>query len=194
MKTIEVHHANVSGLGALEFSNGVMEQLNNVGELKIRKVYLNKSDSVPKFASNLDIIYVGYLFGVLSRLWEIFFWKMFREQKSELLVLGDLPLNTKVRQYVLCHQSLMFKSFSLISLNFYKFSLFRFIFRRFLKKNDVVIVQSKGMASKVRAHIGRDADVRIIDLRSKYFGWPEFRRSTRVHRKNNSERIKLFYP
>ena len=194
IKLIDVHQANVIGLGAKKFSNGLVDHLSNIKAIKIKKIYLNKQLSIRHGDAGSNINYVNYFFGGFSRLFEIFFWRLYREQENELLVLGDLPLNTAVKQYVFCQQSLLFKHFPIYSFNFFKFSLFRLIFKLFLKKTDVVLVQSEEMATNIRQIINYDIDVHVIDVRSDFFGWPRFLRTKKQNLNENSENFELIYP
>jgi len=194
-KFIDIHQANVLGLGAGKFISGIIQHLADVKKIKIKKLYINKESSVKEFhKSASEILFVEYFLGIFSRLTEIFFWRFFRDQKNEILVLGDLPLNTTAKQYVLCHQSLIFKKFSIFSINFFRFMLFRVIFKIFLKKNDVVLVQSREMAKNIREKINQNIDIRVIDFSSRFFGWPQFTRSKRKAPNKDSKKIKLFYP
>ena len=194
-KTIDIHKANVVGLGAEKFVSGLIKQLLNVKEIDINIIYISAESSVKEFHKfTSKPIIVDYVFGVLSRLIEIICWRFFRKQENEILVLGDLPLNTSARQYVLCHQSLMFKKFLFGSKNFFKFLVFRFVFKAFLKKGDVVLVQSDEMAKNIRRKINSNVDVRVIDITSNFFGWPEFNRTKKEISAEVTEGLKLFYP
>ena len=191
-KLIDIHQANVIGLGAEKFASGVVKELASVSEIRISTVYINRFKE--SFHTKCKIIKIHYGLGILSRLFEIFCWRFYRDQKNEIVVLGDLPLNTSRKQYVLCHQSLMFKRYSLFSINFYKFFLFRLIFRIFLKKNDVVLVQSREMAKKINNEISNEINVRVLNLGSHYYGWPTFLRTKRILSQIDPEAIRLFYP
>jgi hypothetical protein len=191
-KFIDIHQANVIGLGAEKYASGLLSELESASEIEIVNVYINRIKE--SFDIKCNIINVHYRLGILSRLFEIFCWRFYRDQKNEIVVLGDLPLNTSCKQYVLCHQSLMFKKYSLLTINFYKFFLFRLIFRIFLKKNDVVLVQSWEMAQKINNKIGNKIDVRVLNLGSHYYGWPKFLRTKRIVSQIDTEAIRLFYP
>jgi glycosyltransferase involved in cell wall biosynthesis len=191
-KLIDIHQANVIGLGAEKFASGVVKEILSVSEIGIATVYINRIKE--SFDTKCNIIKIHYGLGMLSRLLEIFCWRFYRDQKNEIVVLGDLPLNTSCKQYVLCHQSLMFKRYSLLSVNFYKFFLFRLIFRIFLKKNDIVLVQSQEMAQKISNKISNKIDVRVLKLDSHCYGWPTFLRTKRVISQIDPKAIRLFYP
>ena len=182
------------GLGAQKFIVGLIREIQNCSGTTIDNVYLNRVFPRETYSGNHRFIYVGYYLGFFSRLVEIFFWRFFRKSKNEMLVLGDLPLNTPVKQYVLCHQSLIFKEFSKTSIQFYKFWLFRFIFKLFLKKNDIVLVQTEEMAKKIRAHIGFNVNVRLVDFGSNHFGWPQFIRRRRKISSKTPNRFRVVYP
>ena len=194
LKIIDIHQANVIGLGAEKFASSLLRQLRNNQSISVHNIYANISVSRESIKSENDVIFVKYLFGGISRLLEIFFWKLYRGKENDLLVLGDLPLNTPAKQYVLCQQSLIFEKFSIASLSFYKFALFRFIFKKYLKKNDVVLVQTKEMARKVKRVINDGVDVQIIDLKSEFFEWPQFCRSHRYVDSKCSANLNLVYP
>ncbi|MDB4110568.1 glycosyltransferase [Amylibacter sp.] len=191
-KLIDIHQANVTGLGAEKFASGVIEELENVSEIRISTIYINRIKE--SFDTKCNIIKIHYLLGIFSRLLEIFCWRFYREQKNEIVVLGDLPLNTSCKQYVLCHQSLVFESYSLLTINFYKYFLFRLIFWMFLKKDDVVLVQSQEMAQKFYYKISNKINVRVLNLGSHYYGWPTFLRTKRIIPQTEPETIRLFYP
>tara|TARA_Y100000741_G_scaffold187299_1_gene142457 strand:- start:27 stop:1076 length:1050 start_codon:yes stop_codon:yes gene_type:complete len=192
-KIIDIHKVNVIGLGADKFSTGIVNNLIRSEQIQINNIYENKKNS-SNFLSfdKTKIKYVDYKLGNFSRLFEIIFWSFLNHTTHDILVLGDLPLNTSSQQYVLCHQSLMFTNYSKLNRNYYKYLLFRLIFKRFLKKNDIVVVQSKVMASKVRRFFGRDINIKIIDIKHESYEWPEFKRTKRFS--NNNDRFNLFYP
>ena len=194
MKSIDIHQANVIGLGAEKFASGLVQHLLSLSEINISNVYINKSAAGDGFGANTNIIFANYFFGWFSRIFEIVFWRTYRTQKHELLVLGDLPLNTSVKQYVLCHQSLMFKQFPLFTSEFFKFALFRLLFKFFLKKNDVVLVQTNEMAKNIRNIVNERVHIEIIDLNSGYFSWPKFVRRGRRELLQSDEAFELIYP
>lgn len=192
IKFIDIHQANVTGLGAEKFVSGVLKELESVSEIGISTIYINRIKE--SFDTKGNIIKIHYGLGIFSRLFEIFCWRFYRDQKNEIVVLGDLPLNTSCKQYVLCHQSLMFERYSLFTISFYKFFLFRLIFRMFLKENDTVLVQSQDMAQKFKNKISNKIDLRVLNLNSYHYGWPTFIRSKRIIPLTNPYTIRLFYP
>ena len=195
IKSIDVHQGNVIGLGAEKFADGLTKQIVDAEHIEIQNLYINKKTPLKDFyKSAVSIVLVKYVFGIFSRFIEIIFWRFFRNHHNEIIVLGDLPLNTPSKQYVLCHQSLMFKTFPLLSLNFFQFLLFRVIFKIFLKKDDVILVQSEEMAEKTIRTFGQKINVKVVDITSQFFGWPEFRRTERHRLSSSSERLRLFYP
>ena len=115
-KSIDLHKANVTGLGAEKFAEGLIQHLLTCEDITINEIYLNKFASTDKKFQINKKTYVSYMLGDFSRIVEILCWRFYRSQKNDLLVLGDLPLNTSVKQYVLCHQSLIFKRHSTFSL------------------------------------------------------------------------------
>ena len=194
MKSIDIHQVNVVGLGAEKFASGLVRHLLSVSDINIQNVYINSSAGGEVYEADTNINFVSYLFGWFSRIFEVLFWRIYRTQKNELLVLGDLPLNTSAKQYVLCHQSLMFKKFPVLSLKFLKFALFRSLFKFFLKQNDVVLVQTNEMARNVRNLLNKEVDVQVIDLKSSFFGWPQFFRTGRRDLGQGQQTFELIYP
>ena len=195
MKSIDIHQANVIGLGAEKFASGIFNQIKNSEKINVENIYINKYSPDKKTSDfSSKVMTVNYSLGHLSRVVEILFWRLIRSQKNEILVLGDLPLNTSAKQYVLCHQSLIFKSFSFPTKDFLKFFLFRTIYKLFLKKEDVIIVQSKDMASKVLKTFGENVNVEVLDIKSDYFEWPDFRRTKKHNVSRGSTHFKSIYP
>ncbi len=192
-KIIDIHKVNVIGLGAEKFSSGIIKNIISSEQIQINNIYVNKKNSSNFLLCNKSKFrYVDYKLGNLSRLFEIIFWSFLHHSKHDILVLGDLPLNTSAQQYVLCHQSLMFKKYSKLNKNYYKYLLFRLIFKIFLKKNDIVVVQSKVMADKVKRSFGQGINTKIIDIKHENYEWPEFTRYKRFS--NLNDRFNLFYP
>lgn len=194
MKSLDIHLTNVNGLGAEKFVSGLLSHLLGSTSITVEKVYASRKLDIPDYSTSLDVVYGRYRIGIFSRMLEVFLWRCGHSQKNHLLVLGDLPLNTSVKQYVLCHQSLMFKKFSFFSLNFFKFFIFRLTFKLFLKKKDVVVVQTQEMADKFRKTFGTQINVEILDITAEYFGWPKFYRSERHPVASDSDSITLIYP
>jgi len=194
LKLIDIHQANVFGLGAQKFIVGLIREIHNCGGIAIDNVYLNKISPRDAYSGNHRFVYVRYYLGFFSRLVEIFFWRFFRKNNNEILILGDLPLNTAAKQYVLCQQSLIFKDFAKTSIQFYKFWLFRFIFKLFLKKHDIVLVQTEEMAKNIRVHIGSNVNVKVVDVGSNYFDWPDFIRRQRIRSNKAPNGFRVIYP
>jgi hypothetical protein len=194
MKIIDIHQVNVIGLGAKIFSAGVVEQIENNDNLTIANKYVNKAILVDYSSETSNIISVDYWLGFWSRLCEIFFWRFYREQHNELIVLGDLPLNTSVKQYVLCHQSLIFKSFTIGASSFYKFLLFRICYKLFVKKDDVVLVQSEEMKKNIHDKISQKINVKVITLQSMFANIAATVRDKRIFASSDFSGLSLFYP
>ena len=192
MKIVDVHMANTTGLGAEKFANSILNELID-NKIAIDYLYLSAGQEHAKYPAN-NVIHVNYLFKIVSRTFEIFSWKYFKKCKNNILILGDLPLNTPQKQYILCHQSLLFSRFSFWDFQSYKFLFFRLIFILFLKKDDVAIVQSQHMKNKFNSFFKNKANVVIMDISSKNFGWPKFRRAKRALPKKNSNVLNLIYP
>lgn len=186
--------ANVIGLGAEKFVSGLINQLSASDSIDVENLYLRKNISEKNSCYCRNPKYVAYRLGNISRIFEIITWKFLNKSKNNILVLGDLPLFSESKQFVLCHQGLMFEKYSILTLCFWKFLLFKLIFKCFLKRDDVVLVQTSDMADKIRAHINKNANVRIIEIKSSSFDWPNFRRvSRRVHNYEMAS-VRLFYP
>ena len=195
VKNISIHQTNVSGLGAMKFSDALVHDIVKNDAIAIKKIYFNKHNfnfSYSEAAAESAIC--SYRFGTLSRIFEVLCWRFYREQNTDILILGDLPLNTRARQYVMCQQSLIFKSFPFLSINFFKFGLFRILFKLFIKSNDIVLVQSAEMERYIKQYFGDHITVKILDLRSSSFGWPKFFRKGRCRLPHHENSIKLIYP
>ena len=193
MTVIDVHMVNVRGLGAARFVNGVLGSLASGGEVSVNKVFCHRD-----FVPNDDFlrgksIFRQYRLGYLSRLFEIFSWRFFEVGKSQLLVMGDLPLNTRNKQYIICQQALMFCKYSVTSANHWKYKLFRLLFRHYLKPDDVVIVQTESMLKKIKENFGGNVKVVLLDNALSPEFWPTFRRVGRSETAP-AARVKLFYP
>ena len=195
MKNIDIHQINVSGLGAIKFSDALVHDIVDNESIGINKFYFNKYNFNSRYSeAAAESTISSYRFGVLSRIFEVLCWRFYREQDTDILILGDLPLNTRAKQYVLCQQSLIFKSFSFFSINFFKFGLFRILFKLFIKSNDVVLVQNAQMERYINQYFGDQITVKILDLRSPSFGWPKFFREGRCRLGHHENGIKLIYP
>lgn len=195
MKSIDIHQINVFGLGAIKFSAALVRDILESDLIQINRFYSNKYNYQSRFSeSAVESSIYYYRFGVLSRIFEVCFWRYYRKQDNDIFILGDLPLNTRAKQYVLCQQSLMFKKFSVFSINFFKFGLFKIIFKLFLKSNDVVLVQNSEMKRYIKEYFGDNITIKIIDPKSASFGWPEFYRKGRCPSPHQEESIRLIYP
>ena len=194
MKSLDIHLTNVNGLGAEKFVSGLVYHLLEGSSVAVKNVYASSKLQIPRHLKSSGVTFKVYRMSIFSRILEIVLWRYRHSQENDLLVLGDLPLNTSAKQYVLCHQSLIFKKFKFTSINFVKFFMFKLIFRIFLKKSDVVLVQSKEMADKFREEFGPQINVEIFDVTAEYFGWPPFHRSERHPVLRDSESITLIYP
>ena len=194
MKSFDIHLTNVNGLGAKKFVSGLLNHLLVSDSIFVEKVYASPELETTDHPMPSEFIYNRYRMGLFSRILEILLWRYRHNQKNHLLVLGDLPLNTSAKQYVLCHQSLMFKEFRIVSINFIKFLIFRLIFKLFLKKKDIVIVQTQEMARKFKKIFGSKINVEVLDITREYFGWPKFYRTKRFNCRSDSDSITLLYP
>ena len=195
MKNIDIHQGNVKGLGAIKFSEALIKDILKSDKISIQNFYYHELNFKFEYSkASKRSINISYLLGTLSRIFEILFWKFYREQNSDIFILGDLPVNTRSKQYVFCQQSLMFNKFPFFSKNFLKFRLFRIFFRLFLKTDDVVLVQSSEMQNYIKLFIGEQVNVKILDLTSSSFGWPEFYRNERSKCQKQKSDINLIYP
>ena len=179
----------------MKFSDALVHDIVENESIGIKKFYFNKYNFNSRYSETAaESTISSYRFGVLSRIFEVFCWRFYQEQNTDILILGDLPLNTRAKQYVLCQQSLIFRSFSFFSINFFKFGLFRILFKLFIKSNDVVLVQSAEMERYIKFYFGDKIIVKILDLRSPSFGWPEFFREGRFRLGHHENSIRLIYP
>lgn len=195
LKNIDIHQINVSGLGAMKFSDALVHDIVQNELIRVKKIYFNKNNFNSKYSEAAEKSFIcSYCFGWLSRVFEVLCWRFYRNQNTDIFVLGDLPLNTRAKQYVLCQQSLIFKSFPFFSVNFFKFRLFRLLFKLFIKSSDVVLVQNSEMKRYINQYIGEHIIVKIIDLRSSSFGWPKFYRKGRAGLPHHENCMRLIYP
>ncbi len=195
MKNIDIHQINVSGLGAMKFSDALVHDIVESESIGINKFYFNKYNFNSRYSeAAAESTICSYRFGTLSRIFEVLCWRFYRKQNTDIFILGDLPLNTSAKQYVLCQQSLIFKRFSFFSINFFKFGLFRILFKLFIKSSDVVLVQNAEMERYINQYIGDHITVKIIDLRSSSFGWPKFYRKGRSRLPHHENSMRLIYP
>lgn len=194
MKKLDVHMVNVVGLGAKEFVKGLLNQIELEKDISPQTIYRHSSSKEEYEVQCNHVIFKKYQLGIVSRVVEICLWFLLHKSRNDILVLGDLPLNTKARQYVLCHQALIFHTFSFFDFKYWKFLFFRNIFKIFLKKNDVVLVQSLQMKLKVLKLINYKSRVEVMQLTSNSFMWPDFRRDARGGLKSSQNKIRMIYP
>ena len=194
MKALDIHQANVIGLGAHQFAQGLVTQIERNDSLSVCEHYLHRTMTENFSSAGGNTVSVSYYLGFLSRIFEIFFWKYYRKGINDLVVLGDLPLNTSVKQYVLCHQSLMFNSFSFISPASYKFLFFRLCYIFFLKADDIVLVQSEPMKFKFHSKISNKINVKVITLDPVFCDISIEARDRRICSADHPERLNLVYP
>jgi glycosyltransferase involved in cell wall biosynthesis len=194
MKNIDIHMVNVVGLGAKEFVKGLLNQIKCEKNISFHTIYRHSSSNEGNNVPSYKVVSKNYRFGVISRLIEICFWFLICRSKNDLLVLGDLPLNTKAKQYVLCHQALIFYDFSIFEFQYWKFLIFRNLFKVFLKKQDVVLVQSLQMKHKVSKLIKHKSRVEIILIDTNSGMWPKFRRTGRHIASDPVNKIRMIYP
>lgn len=194
MKNIDIHMANVVGLGAKEYVKGLLNQIELEKDISVHTIFQHSSSVKNNEFKSHKVVYKHYRFGIVSRFIEVCFWFLMSRSRNDLLVLGDLPLNTKVKQYVLCHQALIFHNFSIFDFNYWKFLLFRNLFKIFLKTEDVVLVQSLQMKNKVLKLIDNKSRVEIIKIDSKSAMWPSFQRTARHKVSRSDNKIRMIYP
>lgn len=197
MINLDIHLRNVVGIGAKNFCKLLLDSL---GEGKVAV------ENVHTCESNIDLVSTSYVkkfskkysYGFISRIIEIFFWKYFTDSAGEndILVLGDLPLNTNRKQYILLHQSMIFEKFNFLIFSSYKFLLFRFIYILFFKENDTIIVQTDLMKQNiVNLFSNRKINVSVLSISSLFENKDAYLRTGRkILSKENNEYIKLFYP
>ena len=81
----------------------------------------------------------------------------------------------------------------ILSLTYFS-STNRNIFKIFLKKNDVVLVQSLQMKIKILKLINHKSRVEVMQVTSNSFMWPDFRRDARRRLKASQNKIRMVYP
>ena len=194
MLKIDVHMANVLGLGAKNFTHGILEELKNENSFCVDRIYVNKNLKSSFDNSFKNKVGINYPLGILSRFFEILTWRFCRQQENHILVLGDIPLNTRSKQFVLCHQSLLFQEHNRFSFMFLKFKIFRLLFSLFLKDEDVLIVQSMQMKNKMKKIFGEQTKVKVLDFSSAHYNWPNFKRHKRIKPLEDEQLFTIIYP
>ena len=107
MKNIDIHQGNVKGLGAIKFSEALIKDILKSDKISIQNFYYHELNFKFEYSkASKRSINISYPLGTLSRIFEILFWKFYREQNSDIFILGDLPVNTRSKQYVFCQQFL----------------------------------------------------------------------------------------
>ena len=194
IKKIDIHLANVSGLGAKIFCTKIIEEISASQNIVVDHVYYHRRDWQQFYYEAHFFHSVPYFFPLISRLLEIFLWRFKRSSANEILVLGDVPLNTLKKQYVLLHQSLIFKKFPFWKANKYKFFIFRLCYKYFMKPGDVVLVQSEHMKKKVKDFWGNSFEVRTLSLSGFSKSLPVAKRTGRVINGAEKDTFRLLYP
>ena len=195
MAKIDLHARNVKGLGAINYVTGLIKELNEQKNITFKTAFLNSKNQFKNIIKYDDLNVCEYKFGKISRFLEVVLWKHFQKSENSILVLGDLPLNTNAKQYVLCHQALIFQPFRIFRLSSLKFLILRFIFINNLKKNDVVLVQTESMKNKVSKIINPNIKICIVNFPYNAFEWLNFRRFNRqTTSKYIRDKIQLIYP
>lgn len=193
MTQIDIHMVNVRGLGARRFVNAVLSSLTMNGAADVSKVFCNEKYAPDSELLGKKCVYRRYKFGYLSRLSEIIFWRFKENSAPNLLVMGDLPLNTGSKQFIICQQALMFSSSPITSVEYWKYALFRFLFGCYLKSEDVVIVQTETMRKKVADRFGEKINIQVLDSDIREGFWPSFRRKARFDSSPFAP-IRVLYP
>ena len=191
---MNIHLRNVTGLGASLFVDHLLSELNASNEAKIHTLFINEDYQIPKNTRFHCLIRKKYRFGFLSRLIEVLFFFLIYENEHDTLVMGDLPLNTKKRQIILLHQSLIFEKFPKYDLQYWKFLTFRVLFRLLLKPHDVVVVQTPQMKNKFIEILKLKNQVEILNFSHFLENNAKLRRSKRVKHQSESDTLKFIYP
>ena len=92
MKSIDIHQANVTGLGAEKFALSLLRHLMNNENISVQNIYVNRLVSRENTKSANNVILVNYFFGAFSRLLEIFFWRLCKGKENDFYDLNSLKL------------------------------------------------------------------------------------------------------
>ena len=192
---IDIHACNVRGIGAIRFVTALLYSIEDSKSISIANAFLysNKqfSEKVTFERENIRT----YPFGHISRFFELVFWKYKTKLSNDIIVLGDLPLNTSAKQFILFHQALLFEGFKLLKPYTWKFLIYKLLLRFNLKSNDVLLVQSKEMKEKISALVKSDVEIIVLSTPRILFDWLDFRRHSRNESNSFSfKKINLIYP
>ncbi len=108
-----IHATNINGLGAVVLCRDIISLM--ISDENLFRVYVSQSlfDSLPiELKKNKKIsIFRRHFPNYISRFFELFFSRFFF-QPLNTIVLGDIPINLKVKQNVLVHNPIYSESFS----------------------------------------------------------------------------------
>jgi glycosyltransferase involved in cell wall biosynthesis len=192
---IDIHAGNVRGIGAARFVAALLYSIEEVKSIKIANAFVHSNSQFGEKVTFEKENICTYPFGYFSRLLELIFWKYKTNLANDILVLGDLPLNTSARQFLLFHQALLFEGYKLLKPSTWKFLIFKILLRFNLKSGDVILVQSREMKDKISAFVNKDIEVIVLKTPKILFNWLNFRR---ISRRDSSivsnKKVNLIYP
>ena len=192
---IDVHARNVRGIGAVKYGSALLNDLEDTLGVSVGYAFFHSNFQFGE-KLNIEREYISaYAFGQLSRLFELIFWRYKTRSSNDILVLGDLPLNTRSKQFVLFHQSLLFEKCELFKPSTWKFVLYKILFVLNLKNDDVILVQSETMKEKISSLVKSNVSVEVLETPQTLFSWLDFRRTSRnVCSFPDDKKINLIYP
>ena len=192
---IDIHASNVNGIGADRFIIALLHSIEETKSISIENAFLYSNSQFEKKVTFEKANIYTYPLGYISRLFELLFWKYKTNLSNDIIVLGDLPLNTSVKQFILFHQALLFDNSKLLEPYTWKFLIYRMLLRFNLKSNDVLMVQSVEMKEKISAFVKSDVEIIVLTIPKNLFSWLDFRRVSRSDSSINSrKKINLIYP
>lgn len=148
-KTLRIHLTNITGDGAYDIVNSMLNEILKDNEYVTEEIYVSKKFQIEKnmlFFGGKCTVYKRYLPNVISRLLECSLLANVFSGSSPLLVLGDMPLRCNGPQILFLQNTLMFKkyNFNKYSINI-KYKIIRLLFRSNLRFADKIILQSEAM-------------------------------------------------
>lgn len=153
MKKYFVHAANVNGLGAINVTKEIICLLVNDCNLErifvSQSLYISLNDEVK---SNKKIINIGKSDNKLNRIIDILF-AFIKYPKLDCIVLGDIPLNLRVKQNIYLHNPNLVNSKYSNSLPFnYRLNkfIFKILYKLFFTNINTIFLQSNHMEKNFR--------------------------------------------
>lgn len=192
---IDIHASNVRGIGAVRFVTALLCSIEGSKNIRVANAFLYFNKQFGEKVTFERAHICTYPFGHISRFFELVFWKYKTKLSNDIIVLGDLPLNTSAKQFILFHQALLFESFKLLKPYTWKFLIYKLLLRFNLKDNDVLMVQSEQMKEKISALVKSDVEIIVLGTPRILFDWLDFRRLSRNESNSFSlKKINLIYP